>query len=246
MKRTTHPHVKFFAALCLLLVAAMLTSCSGLHTIVAETNTLYRDTRTNSTYYVLPSSYEPISRGEEYGKLELSGVTYVLHTITGLHSDKWLCSVWGDVYCAEELSVAPFTDWSIRALHVCTNTALSLSELTIKPNALYTADTCQKAFSILQDTYRNATALTYPSYAVPTRVYTLRFEADNVPGLYYTMQLLEYGEDIYETLPDQTGTPVETNVGRTLLYDRYAGRCVAVDDFIFRLLDGEKVEDVLS
>ena len=234
------------APLCLLLCAVLLVGCSSPHKIVPEDPNVYLDTKTGSTYTVLPASYEPISRGALYGELELSGLTYELYEITGLDSSLWLCSVWGDVYCGEHITVPSFEQWDLTALHVCTTTAVSVSELTIRENALYSEQMCQTAFSALQSAYTDGSALVYPSYAKPDRVYTLRFEAQNVAGLYYAIQLIEYGEDIYQDLPDETGALVQTNVGRTVLYDRYAGRCVAVDDFLFRMLDGESAEDVLS
>ena len=42
------------------------------------------------------------------------------------------------------------------------------------------------------------------------------------------------------------GTVSTVNLGRTFLYDRYTSYCVPVNDMLFRLLDGEKAEDVLS
>ena len=229
-----------------LTVLTLLTACgSSLHKVVPVSDSVYRDTKTDSTYRVLPSSYEPISRGAEVGKLDLSGVSYILHEITGLDSASWLCTAYGDVYCAEDASVPTFDTWSISAVHVCTNTAVSVAELSIKPNALYSTEVCEKAFSVLQTAYRQGQAVSYPSYAELSRIYLLRFESPDAPGLYYTVRLLEYAEDIYESLPDGAGGMTDTNVGRVFLHDRYAGRCVPVNPFIFRMLDGQSAEEAL-
>jgi hypothetical protein len=58
-----------------------------------------------------------------------------------------------------------------------------------------------------------------------------------MPGVYFCVKMIEYTEDIFEG---------ETNLGRTFLYDRYADRCVAVPNVLFRMLDGARLEDVVS
>ena len=231
-------------ALALLLVAALgigayllFSDRSDLNTIVADTTELYRDTKTGATYRILPASYEPIARGEEYGELDMNGVDYILHRVAGLEATEWLCSVYGDVYCAEELDPATFDAWNINALHVCTNTNLVTDALLIKPDAAHPRELCDELFALLQDTYKSGTPVYYPSYATAEEVYTLRFESEDAPGLYFSIKLIKYTEDIYEG---------ETNLGRTFLYDRYAGRCVAVSDIIFRMLDGKTLAEAMD
>ncbi len=227
------------AALCLALaLATLLCSCGNrLVKIVAEENDLFRNTKTGATYQVLPASYEPVSRGEEYGRLDLNGVTFVLHQMPGLEPDEWLCSVYGDVYCSSEYKIKPFAEWDVGALYVCTNTALTVSELTVKPSAIQSETLCDRLFELLKDTYAKGESVYYPSYATPARAYTLRFESDDMPGVYFCVKMIEYTEDIFEG---------ETNLGRTFLYDRYADRCVSVSDAVFRMLDGETLADVIG
>ncbi len=233
-----------------LLIAAMLTASlaltgckASLHKMTSQDNDLYIDQATGITYQTLSSSYEPIARGQEYATLDLGSVAFTLHEISGLEPNVWLCSVYGDVYCSTSTQLAPFTDWDISALHVCTNTTVVISELTVRPDAKHTEEVCQAIFDTLQAAYRDGPAVPYPSYADSTRIYTLRFEAEQAPGLYYSLKMIEYQEDIYDCLP---GGTEEINFGRTFLYDRYANRCVPVNDLLFRMLDGESAEDVIS
>lgn len=227
------------AALCLVSVLAMLlTSCgSRLVKIVAEDGDLFRNTKTGATYQVLPASYEPISRGEEYGRLDLGGVDFILHEMPGLDPNDWLCSAYGDVYCSSAYEVPAFAAWDVDALYVCTNTALTVSELTVKPSEIYPEELCDRLYGLLQDTYAQGENVYYPSYATPARAYTLRFESNGAKGLYFSVKMIEYTEDIIDG---------ERNLGRTFLYDRYADRCVAIPDVIFRMLDGESLSDALG
>lgn len=227
------------ALVCLMLaMAALLASCGNrLTKIVAEDDDLYRNVKTGSTYQVLPASYEPALRGEEYGRLDIGGVKFILHEIPGLDPGEWLCSAYGDVYCNSSYALPTFEDWDISVLHVCTNTNLVVDTLTVKPSATQPEALCDALFDILQGAYRDASAVYYPSYAEVSRVYTLRFETDKLPGLYFSIKLIEYAEDIMSD---------EGSLGRTFLYDRYADRCVPVSNIIFRMLDGETLDAVLG
>ena len=221
-----------------LVLTALLSSCGArLVSIVPEENDLFRNAKTGATYQVLPASYEPISRGEQYGRLDQSGVEFVLHEMPGRSTDEWLCSVYGDVYCRSDYEFVPFADWEISALYVCTNTALVVSELTIKPSAIQSEALCDRLYGLLKAAYAEGEGVYYPSYATPSRAYTLRFESEDMPGVYFCVKMIEYTEDIFEG---------ETNLGRTFLYDRYADRCVAVSDVLFRMLDGETLEAVMG
>lgn len=226
-------------ALCLVLVlTALLSSCAPrLVKIVAEEDDIFRNVKTGATYQVLPASYEPISRGEEYGRLDMGGVEFILHEMPGLSTDAWLCSVYGDVYCRSDYEATPFADWDIDALYVCTNTALVVSELTVKPSPIQSEALCERLFGLLQTAYAEGESVYYPSYATPARAYTLRFESEDMKGVYFCVKMIEYTENIVEG---------ERDLGRTFLYDRYADRCVPVSDVVFRMLDGATLEDVMG
>ena len=228
-------HIRFLSAL--LATLLLLTACGARHVRIVETSgDTFRNTKTDSVYQVLPNSYEPVSRGEEYGRLDLNGVEFILHEIPGLDTDKWLCSVWGDVYCDQALDIPTFVDWDVSALHVCTNTSLVVDTLTVKPS-VYPTEQCEALFEILQDCYRYGEPTDYPSWAEVARVYTLRFETPDLPGIYYSVKLIEYTEPIVS----DTGS-----LGYTFLYDRAADHCVPVNNVVFRMLDGEALSDILS
>ena len=242
-------HSRFSTALlCVILALCALLCCACSHrlvNIVATEGNTYRNAKTGAIYQVLPPSYEPVARGEEYGRLDLAGVEFVLHSIPGLDSNDWLCSVWGDVYCSPSYAFTPFEQWDIDALYVCTNTAVVVAELTLRESDHPEAALCSRLYSLLQSTYVNGPAVYYPSYASSARTYTLRFATNAHPALYYSIKLIEYTEDIYDTV-EIDGVSQEVNLGRTFLYDRYADRCVPVSDAVFRLLDGASLGEVLS
>lgn len=223
-------------ALCLLF---SLSACGKkLHKLTTE-GSEYFDKKTDTTYRALPASYEPIATGDEYGKLDLGGMTYILYEVAGLSPEDYLCSVYGDVYHDKSIDVPTFDQWELTSAIVCNDTAIVVAVLTLTPGNEQHAP----VLANLKECWDHGTAVTYPSYLTPDRIHTLRFTSDTAPGLYYSVKLLEYGEDVYDVITTETGEEVEVNLGRCFLYDRYSKRYVAIPDDIFRLLDGDTVEN---
>ena len=215
-----------------------LFSCgSGLHTITTTGNQYY-DKETDTTYTALPASYEPIASGEEYGELNLSGMTYVLHEIAGLAPTDYLCSVYGDVYHDKDIDFPTFDRWELTSAIVCNDAAIVVALLTLDP----TNTTHAPILNDLKQRWDHDNSVSYPSYLDPARAHTLRFTSNTAPGLYYSVKLLEYSEDVYDVIVTDAGEEVEVNLGRYFLYDRYSKRCVAISNDIFRLLDGDIAE----
>ena len=233
LPRTIRRALSLACALCLLL--ASLASC-GLRKMTAQGGE-YVDTRTNVTYVALPASYEPIARGDEYGKVDVAGVKNVLYEIEGLSPAEYLSSAYGSVYHAKDLAVPDFTAWEISSLKVCTDRAVIVSHLTLTPEDPSHLDVMEQ----LQATWTNAPAVDYPSYLTPKEQYTLRFCSEDAPGLYFAVKILCYAEDVYGTALGDDGEEIEVSLGRYFLYDRYSKRCVATDDSIFRLMEGEEL-----
>ncbi|MBE6620984.1 MAG: hypothetical protein E7625_06460 [Ruminococcaceae bacterium] len=225
-------------ALALLLAMLMLlVSCGNkLHVITASGDT-YFDKKTDTYYSVLPPAYEPIARGEEYGTVDLAGMTQTLYEVVGQSPTKYLCSSFGDVYYDRDASPVLFDAWKLSAAYVCTNTATVISELTLHADKEEHAPVLDD----LQAAIVSGANVTYPSYLTPKRIYVLRFTSQNAPGLYYSIKLLQYGEDIYDVVKNEAGEDAEVSLGNTFLYDRYTDRFVAIDDTVFRLLDNEEL-----
>ena len=239
MKLTTHSRmlcraVTLVCALCLL---TALPSCGRPLHKMTNTEGAYFDKWTDTTYVALPASYEPIARGEEYGKVDVSGVQNILFEIEGLSPTEYLASSYGAVYYAKDLFVPDFTNWELNSLKVCTDRAIIVSHLTLTPeNPAHLS-----VMEDLQAAWTNAPAVDYPSYLTPEEQYTLRFTSEDAKGLYFSVKILAYGEDVYGTATNEAGEQVEINLGRYFLYDRYTKRCVATDDSIFRLMEGEEL-----
>ena len=222
----------------LLAVVLLLVSCGkALHTITASGDT-YFDKKTEVYYNILPSAYEPIARGEEYGKVDIAGMTHILYEIEGMPATDYLCSSFGDVYYDRDHSPVLFDAWVVDAAYVCTNTATVISELTLKASDEEHAP----VLADLQAAIVSGENLTYPSYLTPKSIYVLRFASQSAPGLYYSIKLLQYGEEIYDVIQNEAGEEIEVSVGKTFLYDRYTDRFVAIDDAVFRLLGDEEQE----
>ena len=202
---TTKPSRKriLVAALAVLLVAA---ACAGawlcfgerddLNKVVADTIELYRDTKTGAVYRILPNSYEPKSRGEEYARLDMDGVAFVLHEIPGLAPERFLSSTYNDVYCPEDYEPVALADMDVSVLHVCTNTNLIVDALTIKSDVYMPAELCEVLFEQLKTAYREGESLPYSPLVEVESSYTLRFESPDLPGLYFSIKMIRYAEDV--------------------------------------------------
>ena len=224
-------------ALALTCLFSLLSCGSNLHTITTTGNQ-YFDEETDTTYTALPASYEPIASGEEYGELNLSGMTYILHEIAGLSPTDYLCSVYGDVYHDKDIDFPTFDQWELTSAIVCNDTAIVVALLTLDP----ANKTHAPILNDIKQRWDHDHSVSYPSYLDPVRAHTLRFTSNTAPGLYYSIKLLEYGEDVYDVIVNELGEEVEVNLGRYFLYDRYSKRCVAISNDIFRLLDGDITE----
>ena len=225
--------IRILAAL-LAAFSLFLVACSPLHA-VTEQDDRYLDKQTGIVYRPLSAAYEPISRGAEYATLSMGKVSYTLYEVTGLSPELWLCSSYGDLYLAEDATgFVPFAEWKVSALYLCTNTALSVAQ-----KALRATDADEAAIiDSMQLALTQAAPVYYPSYLTPIDTYIVRFESEDAPGLYYSVKLLRYDEDIYEGVAQKDGSIADVSVGRTFLYDRYADRCVPVESTLFDMLDG--------
>lgn len=237
LQSTSRATRRTLAVIVLLIGALLFASCGkALHTMTSNSGE-YFDKWTDTTYTALPASYEPIVRGSEYGKINLAGVTNILYRIDGLPAMEYLCTEYGGVYHSKDVEPILFNEWEISSLKVCTDAAIIVSNETLTPED----ETHASIIADTQTAWRDGVAIRYPSHLTPDENYTLRFESEDAPGLYFAIKLLAYDEDIYDVVVNEAGEEVEVNFGRYFLYDRYSRRCVATDDRIFRLLAGEEI-----
>lgn len=224
------------ALLILVLTLSLLfSSCSSLHTVTFDkTNDSYFDKKTQTTYTPLSASYEPISRGEEYGKVKIAGMTSVLYTITGVDPTRFLCTVYGDVFCRADLTVPPLAEWTVTELTVCLNDTIAGATLTLRSSE----EQQNVIITELLQAYCDGVPVRYPVEDIVAS-YIVRFVSPDVPGIYYAVRYYEYGEDIWDTVKNEDGTETDVNFGRYFIYDRYEGRCVAVSDALHHLLEGD-------
>ncbi|MBQ7338688.1 MAG: hypothetical protein IJW40_09590 [Clostridia bacterium] len=222
MKKT----VKAFR-IAVLLVACCLLLCGCVHSLKVNDNDTYTDRKTGVTYVPLSACYEPASLGEEYASFKLSGMKTMLYTVGALAPENVLGSAYNGVYANQSLVLPTFEEMEMTRVLIYTKTATTIPVLTLKAE-----DAAQQGvIDALRSAYLGGARVSYPSFYTQQSAYTLRFEASNLPDIYYCISYIEYEEDIYDIVDG-----VETNLGRYFLYDRYNKICVAVDGTLHELL----------
>ena len=215
--------------LVLLLVccACLLCACSPVRKLKVNDNDTYTDRKSGVTYYPLSACYEPASLGKEYASFTLSGMTTMLHELSGQAPEMFLGSVYNGVYANESAVVPTFEELELSRVLIFAKTASSIPMHTLKAN-----DADEAALiGALREAYLNGARVSYPSFYTQKAAYTLRFEASNLPDIHYCISYIEYAEDIYDEVDGE-----ERNLGRYFLYDRYNKICVAVDGTLHRAL----------
>ena len=200
--------------------AMLLCSCSSVTKLHVNDNDTYTDRKTGVTYRPLSPCYEPSLLGEEYASFNLSGLTTMLHTVDALSPLEYLGSVHYGMYAAEDVAVPTFEQLDVTRVLI-----YSTHAPTIPTETLEAAEPDERAvIDGLRQAYLQGERVSYPSFSPQKASFTLRFEAKNLPGVYYCFSYIEYEEDIYEEIDGQ-----EKNLGRYFIYDRYEKICVAVD-----------------
>jgi hypothetical protein len=212
----------------------LLCGCAKLHTVVLQGNT-YVDKKTGVEYTALSACYEPVMRGEEYAVMDLSGVETILYEMGDFSPEEYLCTAYNDVFCADATAVPSFDAWDVAEIYVCTTTAMTAALLVLDGEE---GGVDAPLVWALRDAYVEGARVKYPSYYTVADSYTLRFTANNVPGLYYCITYVEYAEDVYDAIDG-----VEVNLGHYFIYDRYNKVCVAVGDALHERLGGVQYDD---
>lgn len=219
--------MKFYFRIFVLLLAVVLLLCGCGRTLTVNGDDTYTDRHSGVTYIPLSPCYEPTAIGEAYATFKLSGVKTVLHQVGSISPERYLASEYYDVYANREISVPGFESLELKRLLIYSTEGTTIPVLTLQNETESHAD----VIAALRGAYLEGERVSYPSFYERAASYTLRFEASNLPGLYYTITYIEYAEDIEEEI-----NGVQTNLGRYFLYDRYNKICVAVNDSLHTLL----------
>ncbi len=222
---------KAFRLLLLLLsCACLLCACSSVRKLKVNDNDTYTDRRSGVTYRPLPACYEPATLGAEYASFKLGDVTTTLHVVSALPPENFLGSMHNATYANEALDIPDFAALDISRVLIYAKSAPSIPSATLQ----MTEETHGAVILALREAYLNGTRVSYPSFYRQDAAYTLRFEATNLPGVYYCFSYIEYAEDIYEMIDGE-----ERNLGRYFLYDRYNKICVAIDGALRAVMHGK-------
>lgn len=202
------------STLLLLSLALTLCACARGEDLVSE-GSVFKDKRTRVTYAYAPFSYEPIEIGEEiYGESEYSK----FYEIVGLDPLEFICEESGTVFYDENITLPTPDKMSFDYLEICTEG----ESLTV--NETFSDKATVKA---IIDEHLSADKLTYsPTEAVV--VFKIRF-ADTSMGLYYSVELIRYADDIVEG---------GVNYGSDFLYDRSMRRFTKAPEALIAIIDG--------
>ena len=202
------------SALLLITLTITLAACSGKESFVSE-GSGFKDKKTKVTYAYAPFSYEAIEVGEEvYGQSEYSK----FYEIVGLDPLEYICEESGTVFYDEDITLPTPDKMNFAYLEICTEG----ETLTVNSTVTDTA-----AIKFIINDHLSAQKLTY-SPIEASAVYKLRF-ADTSMGLYYSVELIRYAEDILEG---------GVNYGRDFVYDRSMRRFTKAPDVLVAMLEG--------
>lgn len=220
--------MRSYLRILLLLLAVTLLLCGCGRKLIVNGDDTYTDRQSGVTYAPLSSCYEPAAIGAEYATFKLSGVKTVLHQVGSLPPEQYLASQYYAVYANRELTVPDFAALELTKALLYRTTATTIPVLTLHSDTEAQSD----VINALRQAYLDGARVSYPSFYERAATYTLRFEASNLQGLYYTITYIEYAEDICDEIDG-----VQINLGRYFLYDRYHQICVAVDGALHALLN---------
>jgi len=245
MKRT----LKLLTALlCALL---LLASCSGGPALKYE-NGIYTDSKTGNAYVHAPAYYEAIAYVEESEIGKLSPKSDVLvYPIRDVDPAKMICTQNYEVLLAKGLELDELWELDLTAAHICKTIELSYAYATV---------TDAEELAYLVSCYRGETfAGSEIGAGAKKEKYDLKFEASDLPGVYYCLTYWRFTEDvlIYEDIDspdrfvptysvpytletyDNGSYYVAYNFGREILYNRTTDTACAIDDTLAVYLDGE-------
>lgn len=202
------------SALLLCTLAITLGACSKDEQLVSD-GPAFKDKRTKVTYTYAPFSYEPIEIGEEvYGQSEYSK----FYEIVGLDPLEFICEESGTVFYDEDITLPTPDKMTFDYLEICTEDETLTVDKTI-------SDT--NVIKFIMNDHLSAEKLTY-SPVEASAVYKLRF-ADTSMGLYYSVELIRYADDLVEN---------GTNFGRDFIYDRSMRRFTQAPAELIAMIDG--------
>lgn len=170
-------------------------------------------------YIQAPSSYEPVWMGSQCGTMRTGSQSSVLYEIKGIDPLQWLTTEAGEVFYNKETPLPSLSDMKPVALTVSSDryTSIELGRL----------DDVEKVRA-LSDQVAMGELVQKPLRA-PSVKYTIRFESEEYPGIYYRLEYLEYA------LPVMSGG---VSHGCYFLYDSDSQCMVAVDKTLYHFLNG--------
>ena len=196
MKNKKAPSTRALAAVALICLASLLLcSCSKSNKFISS-GADFVDKKTDVSYVYAPACYEPIEKGELYGKTK----TVTFYEIKGQDPLSLLCEENGTVFYAEGSSLPSLDKMNISYMEICTET----SSISVKK----TVESMSDVSDIIEG-YVMGESLYYGA-VVPTKTYKIRF-ADTSLGLYYSFVFVRYADEI-------------SGRGHDFIYNRYEGK----------------------
>ncbi len=252
--------VKAIAWLLLVTLCLSLAACSRVPTL-EYANGQYTNPKTNISYVPVPRTYEAIAYlPDAVMKIKPEGLEEILlYAVEGLEGNTYLCNASYELFAAAGSTLPAFSQLQLTRALVTQSASISMAITAIGQGEDLTA--LYKAY---------AEGPSFPKSEIlnqPEKSYRIKFEASNLPGMYYTLAYRQFAEEIllYESLPDgdlskataypgfevtreeyrytdQNGVEqVEIlavyHMGKGFLYDTEAGRYYPVGAVIAEYLD---------
>lgn len=247
---------KQICLLALFLCATMLLgACSRLNTLDFKDEE-YIDKKNNVTYLQASLCYEAARIVDNGGvaRIKHRGMDeIVLYQIDGIDTKSMLANDQYEIFYAKGTTLPKLWEMGVNEIHICQTQSITVELASITEAgdvaALIAAYQTGAAFPVSNISKELADARYYLKFASPT-----------YPSLYYSLEYLEFSEEIcvyqpiadknsFEILYDGVEVTTETNVyetngerreehlavyhfGNGVLYDRMAGLCYAAGDIV--------------
>ncbi len=175
------------AATLLLAICALLSACSSKTRVIKYEGGIYTDEKGDVSYVRVDGCYMPVSTGEKYAEIKLKYETIELYSVTGLKETEWLAAKDGTLYRSESVKTPTLEEMKINKIDFCVETTVIVRRFSVSDeNAI--ADLIRacgemEKITLVNRTYKN--------------LFKLILVSEAYPELYYTVNYVEYADDVH-------------------------------------------------
>ena len=206
------------SAVLLLLAVVCLSSCSK-HNKFDTSSAGFVDKKTGVEYKAASWEYEPINVTDEIYAEYKKEHDVEFYCLAGIDPQKFVSGTNGSLYYSSSVTLPTLKEMKVDFVDVYDAEDTRVYNITDKAFIEKLVDTYTKGYNVYNSiSINNSSAF--------SRNHRFKF-ANSELGIYYVLAYIEYAEAFSYT--DENGKHQE---GNKLLYNRYTGKYVVVDDFI--------------